>query len=117
MKGKREQRGCPTSREGLDTEEEELCEQKEAVARRFRIRTHQPGEGFRNPSPYDHLQNARTAGGGSAGPVYNKLVSRPRCCRHAPRTPVGKRWATPRGESGGGPIAAVLLRVGDYSLM
>jgi hypothetical protein len=48
------------------------------------------------------------------GPVYEKPVSRPQFCRHAPRTPVGKCWATPRGESGGGPIAAALLRVGDF---
>src|ERR1035441_5960296 len=33
------------------------------------------------------------------GPVYEKPVSRPRSCRHAPRTPVGKRCSTAREQS------------------
>ena len=37
------------------------------------------------------------AGGGPVGPFYGKKVSRPRCCTHSPRTPVGKRWATHAG--------------------
>src|ERR1019366_6001327 len=32
-------------------------------------------------------------------PVYDKAVSRPRSCRHAPRTPVGKRCSTAREQS------------------